>query len=84
MAQEITTEPLDLSACRENIDAYAATGDARSCRDIGRKVIRECVALRAQVQRIRDLANRMESESPKPGPGGFLAEALRDELDKES
>jgi hypothetical protein len=39
--------------------------------------------LAAQVQRIRDLADRMEVESPKPGPGGFLAESLRMELDKE-
>ena len=47
--------------------------------------------LRAQVQRIRDLADRVAraplgaccADSPMPGMGEWFAEALRTELDKE-
>jgi hypothetical protein len=52
--------------------------------DMLEALIADNLRLRAQVKRIRDLADRMEAESPKPGPGGFLAETLRDELDKEN
>jgi hypothetical protein len=47
----------------------------------------ECARLKAErdrlaatVERVRALADRMERESPKPGPGGFLADELRTTL----
>lgn len=45
-----TSEPrLDLTACRENLDHYAETGDARSCRDIALALIAEVERLRHEV-----------------------------------
>lgn len=37
--------------------------------------------LAAQVQRMRDWADKMEAEAPKPAPGGFFADEVRRVLD---
>lgn len=44
-------------------------------------VLAERDAAVAQVQRMRDWADRMEAEVPKPAPGGFFAEEVRRLLD---
>jgi len=52
-------EPLDLDACVDNLAAYAAAGDIRSCRDITLAVIAECRRLRqeqATTERSEDAA----------------------------
>lgn len=47
-------EPLDLAACAENLDSFAARGDARSCRDIALAAIRECTRIRSEREHLRD------------------------------
>lgn len=37
--------------------------------------------LARQVQRMRDWADKMEAEAPKPAPGGFFADEVRRVLD---
>lgn len=37
--------------------------------------------VRGQVQRMRDWADKMEAEAPKPAPGGFFADEVRRVLD---
>lgn len=43
----------------------------------GPQMATEIRRLRATVDRVRALADKLDTESPKPGPGGFLAEEIR-------
>lgn len=49
------TQPVDLEACRENVDRYATAGDARSCRDIAIAVMRENQRMRDQLDAANEL-----------------------------
>lgn len=46
-------DPLDLDACRENLDTYATQGDARSCRDIALAALAEAERLRTDATNLR-------------------------------
>jgi len=61
------SEPLDVDACRENLDRYASVRDYRSCRDIGLAALREVERLRAAVDRVKGLCVNPGGGAPPNG-----------------
>lgn len=62
--------------------AVANAEDDAHERQVARLASQQHAAL-ASVARVRDFATAMAAESPKPGPGGFIAESIIEVLDQQ-
>lgn len=63
--------PIDVDACRENLDGYVARADARSCRDIALVALAEAERLTALLANVEHLCRQYTPEPPPlfRGPG---------------
>lgn len=74
-----------LTALVELVEAQQAVANAEVDaheRQVARLASQRNAAL-ASVARVRDFATAMAAESPKPGPGGFIAESIIEVLDQQ-
>lgn len=75
-SEDIAALLAEIERLRGERDTVVFLSDAAATREAA-----QTAALQARLDKVRALADSMDREAPKPQPGGFIADAIRQALD---